>query len=158
MGFLRNVHGVTLRNKVRNCEISKVLKVEPLLHIARSQPLWVGHVSKISQHRLARQVLLATPTGKRPRVRPRTRWVITSPTLLGPVLVWSQQNYQDCCWSWDILNLRAPAPWRNWQEAKGEFLPPGKLNLKLRPLLSLYFDIDIVCVFRGAFRQIRVLV
>jgi len=71
MGFLRNVHGVTLRNKVRNCEISKVLKVEPLLHIARSQPLWVGHVSKISQHRLARQVLLATPTGKAAKSSPK---------------------------------------------------------------------------------------
>jgi len=28
----------------------------------------------MSQERLARQVLLATPTGKRPRGRPRTRW------------------------------------------------------------------------------------
>jgi len=36
----------------------------------------------------------STPTEKWPRVRPRTRWcVTTSPTLLGPVLVWSEQNY-----------------------------------------------------------------
>ena len=37
MGFLRRVHFVALRNKVRNCEIRKALKVEPLLLIARCQ-------------------------------------------------------------------------------------------------------------------------
>ena len=36
----------------------------------------------------------STPTEKWPRVRPRTRWcVTTSSTLLGPILVWSEQNY-----------------------------------------------------------------
>jgi len=28
MGLLQNVHGATLRNKVRNCEIRKALNVE----------------------------------------------------------------------------------------------------------------------------------
>jgi len=31
MGFLLRVHGVTLDNKVRRCEICKALNVEPLL-------------------------------------------------------------------------------------------------------------------------------
>ena len=45
----------------------------------------------------------STPTGKLPKVRPRTRWrdYCTAPTLLGPVLVWSEQNYT--CWTWGIL-------------------------------------------------------
>jgi len=30
MGFLRRVHGVTLHDKVRSCEIHEVLNVEPL--------------------------------------------------------------------------------------------------------------------------------
>jgi len=30
MGFLRRVHGVTLGDKVRCCEIRKILNVEPL--------------------------------------------------------------------------------------------------------------------------------
>jgi len=36
-----------------------------------------------------RQVLLVTPTGKQPRVHPRTRWHDKIPTWLGPMLVWS---------------------------------------------------------------------
>jgi len=31
MGFLRRVHGMTLRDKVRCCEICRALNVEPLL-------------------------------------------------------------------------------------------------------------------------------
>jgi len=45
------------------------------------------------QERLARQVLLVTPTGKWVRVDQGPIGVITSSTLLGPVLVWSHQNY-----------------------------------------------------------------
>jgi len=37
MGFLRRVHGVTLRDKVRSCEIRRALNVELLLRIERSQ-------------------------------------------------------------------------------------------------------------------------
>ena len=33
MGILRRVHGVTLLEKVRSCEIRKALNVEPLLRI-----------------------------------------------------------------------------------------------------------------------------
>jgi len=37
MGFLRRVHGVTLRDKVRSCELLKALNIEPLLRLERSQ-------------------------------------------------------------------------------------------------------------------------
>ena len=37
MGFLRRVHGMTLCDKVRNCEICKALNVEPRFGIERSQ-------------------------------------------------------------------------------------------------------------------------
>jgi len=36
MGFLRRVHGVTLRDKVRRCETGEVLYFKPLLQIERS--------------------------------------------------------------------------------------------------------------------------
>jgi len=45
------------------------------------------------QKLLARHVRLATPTGKRRRGLPRNRWRCTSPNLLGPAVVWNQQNY-----------------------------------------------------------------
>ena len=35
VGFLRTVHGVTLRDKVHSCEIRKVLNIETLLRIER---------------------------------------------------------------------------------------------------------------------------
>jgi len=43
--------------------------------------------------RLARQVLLATPTRNRQEVEQEPGGVITSPTLLVPVLVWTEQNF-----------------------------------------------------------------
>jgi len=39
---LSDVHGVTLRDKVRSCEIRKALNVEPLLQIERFQVHWFG--------------------------------------------------------------------------------------------------------------------
>jgi len=92
MGFLRKVHCVTLRDKVRSSEIRKGLNIEPLLRIESSQLLLFGHVSRMFHRRLVRQVPLATPTGKRPRCQ-GPGGVITFPILLGPVLVWSQNNY-----------------------------------------------------------------
>jgi len=74
MGFLRRVHDATLGHKVHSCKIRKALNVEPLARKGRSQPRWLGYVSRMPQQRLARGVLLAKPTGKRLRCRPRTRW------------------------------------------------------------------------------------
>jgi len=45
MGYMRKVCSVTIRDKVRSCEIRKALNVEPLLRIKRSQLRWFGHVS-----------------------------------------------------------------------------------------------------------------
>jgi len=59
MFFLRKVQGVTLRDKVHRSEIRKAQNIKPLLRIERSQLRWFGNVSRISQKRLARQVLLA---------------------------------------------------------------------------------------------------
>jgi len=64
MGLLRRVHAVTLREQERRCEIHKALNVEPFLRIARSQPHWFGHVTRMSQKKLSRDVVLPTPTEK----------------------------------------------------------------------------------------------
>jgi len=61
---------------VRNSEIRKSLNIEPLLlRIERSQLRWCGHLSRMPQERLPKQVLLGKVKGKRPVGRPRTRWV-----------------------------------------------------------------------------------
>jgi len=67
VGYLRRILGVTLLDKQRRSEIRKARAVKPaLFRIERSQLRWFGHVPRIPQERLARQVLLATPTEKRP--------------------------------------------------------------------------------------------
>ena len=67
MVFLRRIHGLSLRAKVRSCEICKALVVDTLLWMVRSQPRWFCHESRMPHERLSRQVLLATPTGKLPK-------------------------------------------------------------------------------------------
>ena len=51
MGFLRRVHGVTFRDKIRSCEIRSGLNVEPLRRIEKSQLRWFGHVSRIPRRK-----------------------------------------------------------------------------------------------------------
>jgi len=65
--------GVTLRDKVRSYEIRRTLNVEPLL-IERTQLKLVRPCIQHAQRKLAWQALLAKPTGKRSRCRPRPRW------------------------------------------------------------------------------------
>ena len=70
----RYAPGVTLCDKVRSYEIGRALNVEPLVRMERPQLHSFGHVSRMPHKRLARQVLLAKPTGKRPSGCPRPRW------------------------------------------------------------------------------------
>ena len=45
----------------------KILNLESLSRVERSQLRWFGHVTRMSWERLARKVVLATQTGNRPR-------------------------------------------------------------------------------------------
>jgi len=74
MGYLQRVFGMTLCDKVHRSEIRKARNVEPLIRINRSQLRWFGHVFRMSQNRLAKQVLLTTSTRKRPLGHPSTIW------------------------------------------------------------------------------------
>jgi len=78
MGYLRRVLGVTLRDKGHRSEIGEARVVKPLLRIERYQLLYVGSVMcpecPGKDWRITSFGLQSTPTEKRPRVRPRTRW------------------------------------------------------------------------------------
>ena len=104
MGFLRKVHGGTLRDKERCWEIRESLNVEPLLRTERSQLRWLGHVSRMPKESLARQILLATSTGKQPRVRQNISWSDYISNI-----VWSslhacraRRTIGNCSWPWGI--------------------------------------------------------
>jgi len=76
MSFLRKIAGLTRLDRVRNSDIRRNLGVGPLLsHIERSQLRYYGHVTRMSQDRLAGRIMEARPTGRGPRGRPRTRWI-----------------------------------------------------------------------------------
>jgi len=68
------------------------MNIEPLLRFERSQLHWFGHVSRKSQQGLVRQVLWVKPRESDQEVVQGPGGVITSPTLLGPILVLSQQD------------------------------------------------------------------
>jgi len=53
MGYLRRVLSVTLRGKHHRSETRKVQENKPLLRIERSQLCLFGHVSRMSQERMA---------------------------------------------------------------------------------------------------------
>ena len=75
MGFLRRVAWVSLRDRVRSSAIQEGLGAEPLLLcMERSQLRWFGHLMRMPQGRLPREVFLACPSGRRPMGRPRTKW------------------------------------------------------------------------------------
>ena len=80
MGILWRFNSVTLCGKKHSCGTRKVLNVN-YFRIKRYQRRWFGHVSRTPQEKLASQVLLATPTEKRPKGWPRTRWSDCIPGL-----------------------------------------------------------------------------
>jgi len=96
MGFLRRVNSVTLNDKVRSCEIHKTLNVESLLSIERSQlhTRRFGYMSSMSHEDWQGKTCWLHPRESGPEVVQGQGKVTTSPTLLGPVLVRDQQNYQ----------------------------------------------------------------
>ena len=119
----RYATGVALRHIVCSLEIPRALNVEPLLRIDRSQLRWFGHVSRMPHKRLARQVLLAQPRESDPEVVQGPGGVITSPTLLGPVFLWSLQNYVKL-----MLTVR-------YSKAT---LPSGKAGMKMNEMNNIY--------------------
>jgi len=76
MKTLRLIFGVTLRDRKRNADIRKVLKVEPLiLTIEKNILRWYGHVRRMKPSRRVKQIVEWRPAGKRPVGRPRKRWM-----------------------------------------------------------------------------------
>ena len=80
MRFLRRIHGVTLCDKVRSCEILRALNVEPLLRIERSQICWFSHVSEMPPRRTGESSWLNPPVSGPDHPRPRWRDYISDLT------------------------------------------------------------------------------
>ena len=76
MKALRLIMGVTRRDRKRNTYIRATLGVEPLiLTIEKNQLRWYGHVRRRGPESRAKELMDWRPTEKRPRGRPRKRWI-----------------------------------------------------------------------------------
>ena len=75
MRVLRAIKGVARRDRVRNLDVRRELRVESLQEeIERIQLRWYGHVMRMTDNRLPKKYLLWQPSGSRPVGRPRKRW------------------------------------------------------------------------------------
>ena len=76
MRILRLIYGVTRRDRKRNDDIRAALKVNSILSIIeKSQLRWFGHIIRMDENRDVKRILEWKPTEKRPRGRPRKRWI-----------------------------------------------------------------------------------
>ena len=75
MGFLRRISGLTLLDKVKSVDIRESLNIELLiLRLERSQLRCYGHVTRMSQEKVAKNLLCSTPIGRKRIGCSRTRW------------------------------------------------------------------------------------
>ena len=76
MRYLRRVEGVTKLDKVRNEDIRQRLNQEAVVEVARKkQRAWKEKLDGMEGERLVRHVYSEEVTGRRPRGRPRKRWM-----------------------------------------------------------------------------------
>ena len=76
MRMLRRIKGVTLRDKVKAVDIRKELGVTIIQGKVREmRQRWYGHRQRMEENNEVRAVVNMRVSGKRPRGRPRGRWM-----------------------------------------------------------------------------------
>ena len=76
MRYLRKIEGVSRLDRVPNEDIRRRLGVEAVLAVAdRKKKEWRERIEGMSQERLVRRVFEEDVCGRRPRGRPRKKWI-----------------------------------------------------------------------------------
>ncbi len=76
MKYLRRVAGVTWMERVRNEEVRERLGQEAVTDMMRRrQSRWLEKLTEMDNERLVKKVFEDEVEGKRPRGRPRKRWI-----------------------------------------------------------------------------------
>lgn len=76
MDFWRRSAGRSRRDRVRNDRIREIMGVRKTItdDIKTKQLIWYGHVQRMTEDRLPKQILTWAPHGRRRRGRPRRSW------------------------------------------------------------------------------------
>ena len=76
MKMLRRIKGVTLRDKIKSVDIRKEVGVSSIQEKVRETRLrWYGQMQKMEENNKVRAVVDMIVPGKRPRGRPRGKWM-----------------------------------------------------------------------------------
>ena len=74
--MLSRITGITLRDKVKSVDIRNELGVNSIQEKVRDMRLrWYGHMQRMEETNKVRAVVNMRVPGKRPRGRPRARWM-----------------------------------------------------------------------------------
>ena len=106
-GFLRRVHGVALRDKVRSYEIRTALNVEPFSCELRDHR-YIGSAvcSEWPTRDWRDESCWLKPRKRGSEVIQDLVWVTTYPTLLFSSWCGARRTVRNCGWPWDILKSR----------------------------------------------------
>ena len=75
MKFLRRSIGKTKRDKIRNTRIREKVKIDSVeQRIERNQLRWFGHLNRMQDKRIPKQIFDCKQQGKLPRRRSRKMW------------------------------------------------------------------------------------
>ncbi|XP_030763072.1 uncharacterized protein LOC115887736 [Sitophilus oryzae] len=76
MNYWRRSAGKSKREQITNNRVREIMGVEHTTvdDMRTKQLIWFGHVQRMPDHRIPKQILLWTPRGRNKRGRPRRSW------------------------------------------------------------------------------------
>ena len=76
MAYLRRVEGVSRIDRVRNADVREAVRQEDVMEkVKRKQRTWKEKLEKMEDDRLVKKVYPEEIVWKRPRGRPRKKWI-----------------------------------------------------------------------------------